>query len=178
VLVEESAPPEGELQISWNLVTTLAIDTPEQIQTIISYYCTGWQIEVYFRTLKSGCRIEYRRFEELGRVLNCLAVLSVVAWRVMFVTYLGRACPDMDSEVILEASEWKSVYAVSKQPIPKHGCPKLQEVIRAIAMLGGFINRPKNQPGTQSIWIGLQRSFDLSTAWTTFGPGSKNFSPN
>lgn len=176
VLVEESNPPEGQTPISWMLVTTLTIDTPEQIQSIISHYCRRWQIEVYFRTLKSGCRIESRRFEELDRILNCLAVFAVVAWRVMYVTYLGRTCPDMDCEVILEPSEWKSVYAILKRPIPAHGCPKLQEVIRAIAMLGGFIDRKKNNPGTQSVWIGLQRCYDLSTAWTTFGPGSKNFS--
>lgn len=176
VLVEEPNPPEGQAPISWLLVTTLPIETLDQIESVIHYYCKRWQIEVYFRTLKSGCRIESRRFEELDRILNCLAVMAVVAWRVMYVTYLGRSCPDMDCEVIFEPSEWKSVYAVVKRPIPAHGCPKLQEVVRAIAMLGGFIDRKKNNPGTQSVWIGLQRCYDLSTAWDTFGPGSKKFS--
>jgi hypothetical protein len=40
----------------------------------------------------------------------------------------------------------------------------------------GFMNRAKDEPGTQTLWIGLQRSYDLSNAWNTFGPGSKNFS--
>jgi hypothetical protein len=31
-------------------VTTLPIDTEEQTQEIIRYYCIRWQIEVYFRT--------------------------------------------------------------------------------------------------------------------------------
>ncbi len=176
VLVEESSPLEGQVPISWMLVTTLSIDTPEQIQSVIEYYCTRWQIEVYFRTLKSGCRIEYRRFEELDRVLNCLAVLSVVAWRVMYVTYLGRDCPELDCEIIFEPSEWKSVYAIIGRPIPTDGNPKLQEVVRAIGQLGGFIDRKNNQPGAQSLWIGLQRCYDLSKAWNAFGPGSKKFS--
>lgn len=176
VLVEEQTPPEGQPPIRWMLVTTLPINTPKEIQTIIEYYCTRWQIEVYFRTLKSGCRIEYRRFEELDRILNCLAVLSIVAWRVMYVTYLGRACPDMDCEVVFESSEWKSVFAILRRPIPKEGCPKLQEVVCAIAILGGFIDRKKNNPGTQSVWIGLQRCYDLSNAWRTFGPDAKKFS--
>jgi len=171
--LEESSPPENEDPIRWLLITTLPIDSEIQIQAVIHYYCLRWQIEVFFRTLKSGCRIEYRRFEKLDRIFNCLALLAVVAWRVMYVTYMGRACADIDCEIIFEPSEWKSVYAILGRPIPSHGCPKLQEVIRAIAMLGGFVNRLRNHPGTQTVWTGLQRCYDLSNAWDTFGPGAK-----
>jgi hypothetical protein len=177
VLVDETNPPEGENPIRWLLATTLPIDTETQIQRVIRYYCLRWQIEVFFRTLKSGCRIEYRRFEQLDRVMNCLAMLAVVAWRVMYVSYLGRACPDMDCETVFEPSEWKSIYAVLHRPIPKRGCPTLREVVRAIALLGGFVDRPSNQPGTQTVWTGLQRCYDLSTAWDIFGPGAKKISP-
>lgn len=176
VLCEEANPPEGADAISWMLVTTLPIDTDEDVQRIISAYCVRWQIEVYFRTLKSGCKIEYRRFEEIGRVLNCLAFYSVIAWRVMYVCHLGRECPDMDCEVIFEPSEWKSVYTVLDLKVPATGCPKLNDMVRAVARLGGFIDRPKNEPGTQTLWIGLQRSYDLSNAWNAFGPGSKKIS--
>lgn len=100
VLCEERKPPEGEIAISWNLVTTMPIETDEDVQRVIETYCLRWQIEVYFRTLKSGCRIEERRFETIGRVQNCLALMSVLAWRLMYVCYLGRECPDMDCEVI------------------------------------------------------------------------------
>lgn len=175
VLCEEINPPEGEDAISWMLVTTLPIDSDKEVQRVIAAYCVRWQIEVYFRTLKSGCRIEHRRFEALDRVLNCLAFYSVVAWRVMYVCHLGRNCPEMDCEVIFEPSEWKSVYAVLGKEIPSSGCPSLNELVRAIARLGGFIDRPKNNPGTQTLWIGLQRTYDLSNAWNTFGPGSKEF---
>ncbi len=46
VLVEEPAPPEGQEPIQWILVTTLPIDTDEQVRTIVRYYCIRWQIEV------------------------------------------------------------------------------------------------------------------------------------
>ena len=137
------------------LVTTLPIETDEDVQRIISAYCVRWQIEVFFRTLKSGCRIERRRFENLDRVLNCLAFYSVVAWRLMYVCYLGRECPEIDCEVIFEPSEWKSVYTILNIEFPAEGCPRLNDLVRAIARLGGFIDRPKNHPGTQTLWIGL-----------------------
>lgn len=178
VLCEEVQPPDGEDPICWLLVTTLPIETEQDVQRIISAYCVRWQIEVFFRTLKSGCRIEKRRFESVERVENCLALYTVVAWRLMYVCYLGRECPDLDCEVIFEPSEWKSVYTILDIELPADGCPTLNEVVRAIARLGGFIDRPKNDPGTQTLWVGLQRSYDLSNAWNAFGPGSKFFLPS
>ena len=178
VLCEEVNPPEGEDAISWMLVTTLPIETQEDVQRVISSYCIRWQIECFFKIIKSGCRIEHRRFEHVDRVLNCLAFYSVVAWRLMYLCHLGRQCPEIDCEVIFEPSEWRSVYAVLRKEAPASGCPSLNDVIRAIANLGGFIDRKGNEPGTQTLWIGLQRCYDLSNAWNAFGPGSKKISPS
>jgi hypothetical protein len=68
VLAEEPNPPGGATPIQWLLVTTLPIDNAEQVRQAVSYYSIRWQIEIYFRTLKSGCRIEGRQFETLGVV--------------------------------------------------------------------------------------------------------------
>jgi len=65
VLIEERDPPEGEVPVQWILITTLPIDTGEQIQLVIDYYKIRWQIEIYFQTLKSGCRVEERYFETI-----------------------------------------------------------------------------------------------------------------
>jgi hypothetical protein len=172
VLVREPRPPEGEPPIEWLLVTTLPIDTPEQVRTIVEYYCVRWWIEVFFKTLKSGCRIERRRFEHIDRVLPCLAMYLIVAWRTLFVCKLGRECPDLDCEAIFEPSEWKAVWvAVHQKQAPKQA-PKLQEMVHLIAGLGGYIKRQQSEPGPQTLWIGMQRMFDLAWAWETFGPGA------
>ena len=170
VLAEEPHPPEDATPIQWLLVTTLPIDDPEQVQQIISYYSTRWQIEIYFRTLKSGCRIENRQFETLDRLLNCLAVYSIIAWKIMYLCRLGREFPDLDYEIIFEPSEWKSAYMTVRQEDPPSDPPSLNEMIRMIASLGGYVIRRSTQPGTQTLWFGLQRVHDLSTAWETFGP--------
>jgi len=170
VLAEESNSPDGATPVQWLLVTTLPIDHVEQVHKIVTYYAIRWQIEIYFRTLKSGCRIEDRQFETLERILNCLAVYSIIAWKVMYLSRLGRECPDLSCELIFEPSEWKSVYmTVRKKKLP---CtpPSLNEMVRMVASLGGYVIRRKTHPGTQTIWFGLQRVHDLSTAWETFGP--------
>jgi hypothetical protein len=174
VLVREPSPPEGEEAIEWILVTTLPIDTVEQTRQIIEYYCVRWMVEVLFRTLKSGCRVEKRRFEELERWTACAAVYLIVAWRTLLVCRLGHGCPEMDCEAIFDPAEWKSVWVtVHRQPPPTP--PPLSMMIRLIAQLGGYVNRPNrpDPPGVQTIWLGMQRMYDLATAWNAFGPGAK-----
>jgi hypothetical protein len=173
VLVEERTPPEGQEPIQWLLITTLPIETAEQVKLIVQYYCIRWQIEVYFRTLKSGCRVEARYFERLGRLLNCLAVYSIVAWKVLYLCRLSRECPDLACDVVFTPSEWRSVYMAVRQKEPPETPPTLNEIIRMIASLGGYVIRKSTQPGTQTLWLGLQRLHDLSTAWQTFGPNSR-----
>lgn len=173
VLVRESDPPPGEVAVEWILVTTLPIDTPEQVRQIVEYYCVRWNIEILFRTLKSGCRIEHRRFEHVDRISRCLALYLIVAWRTLFVCRMGRECPDADCETLFEPSEWKAVWvAVHRKKAPKK-CPRLSAMVHLIAQLGGYIPRPKSQPGPQTLWIGLQRMYDLAWAWETFGPQAR-----
>lgn len=173
VLVREPNPPAGETPVEWILVTTLPIDTLEQVRKIVEYYCVRWCIEILFRTLKSGCRIERRRFEHIDRVLPCLGLCLIVAWRTLFVCRMGRSCPDLDCEAIFEPSEWKAVWmAVKRTKLPNH-VPRLSEMVHLVASLGGYIERSESEPGTQTLWIGIQRMYDLAWAWDTFGPEAK-----
>lgn len=51
--------------------------------------------------------------------------------------------------------------------------PKLMEMTKIIAQLGGYVNRSgAGPPGPQTVWIGIQRMHDFATAWLTFGPGA------
>jgi hypothetical protein len=95
LLVREVNPPPAEAVVEWVLLTSLPIATEEQVRDIVGCYCLRWMIEVFFRTLKSGCRIEQRRFEKLPRLVNCLALYMIVAWRTLYVCHLGRSCPTL-----------------------------------------------------------------------------------
>ena len=173
VLVREPNPPAGEPPVEWLLATTLPIDSPEQVRQIVETYWVRWCIELLFRTLKSGCRIERRRFEDVDRVLPCLALYLIVAWRTLFVCRMGRECPDADCEAIFEPSEWKAVWMAVHQKKPPKRPPRLSEMVHLIARLGGYVERPQSEPGAQTVWIGLQRMYDLAWAWDSFGPGAK-----
>jgi hypothetical protein len=173
VMISEPNAPPGELAVEWILITTLPIETRAQVRQVVEYYCVRWNIEILFRTLKSGCRVERRRFEDVERVLPCLALYLIVAWRTLFVCRMGRDCPDADCESIFEPSEWKAVWAAVRRKKPPKKRPRLAEMVHLIAGLGGYIERPSSEPGPQSLWIGLQRMYDLAAAWDAFGPDSR-----
>jgi hypothetical protein len=178
VLVREVDPPGDDVAVEWLLLTSLPIDTVDQVREIIQYYCTRWMVEVLFRVLKSGCRVEERRFEELDRLLPCLAVYLIVAWRTLYVCRLGRSCPEISCEAVFEPAEWKSVYQVVKRRPPPKQAPKLQEMVRLVAQLGGYVNRKRtDEPGPQTVWLGLQRLHDIALCWQVFGPGALERTP-
>jgi hypothetical protein len=169
VLVREENPPEGEAPIEWLLLTSLPIETFAEACQVASYYACRWEIEVFFRVLKSGCKIEELQFEREDRLQVCLAMYLIAAWRVLYVLKLGRACPDMGCDAVFTEAEWKSVYVIAKQkPAPKSP-PTLAEIVPLIASLGGYLGRKHDGPaGPKTMWIGLQRLRDFALAWTAF----------
>jgi hypothetical protein len=171
VLVEEVGGPGDGTDVSWLLITTLPIDTTEEILLVIDYYVARWTIEVYFRTLKTGCRVEEIQLETVARLKNCLAFYKIIAWRVMHVTFLGRECPTLPCTALFAESEWKSVWRVTtKKELPEKP-PLLSEFIPLVARLGGYNNRAgERPPGPQVIWVGIRRMIDFATAWLAFGP--------
>jgi hypothetical protein len=62
--------------------------------------------------------------------------------------------------------------AVPKEK-PAQKAPSLSAMVRMIASLGGYIERRNSEPGPQTLWIGMQRRYDLAWAWETFGPETK-----
>ena len=172
VLVKEQNPPVGEPALEWLLLTDLAIDSKEKVLEVVEYYCIRWQIEIYFRVLKGGCRIEELQLEADHRIKAALAVYMIVAWRTMFVTKMGRECPEMPCEVVFSEEEWKAVYVVVKGALPEE-VPTLGEMVKMVASLGGYLGRKGDgPPGPKTMWIGLQRMTDFAHAWRAFGPAS------
>jgi len=177
ILVREVNAPQGEEPIEWLLLTSLPIDSSADICLVIQYYCCRWQIEIYFRVLKSGCKVEERQFESAERYKACLTCYMIIAWRVLYVMMLGRTCPDMPCDVVLTEDEWKSVYMIVEKVEPPKKAPSLGTMVLKIARLGGHLGRKHDgPPGPKTMWIGMQRMMDYAEAWRTFRtapPGSR-----
>lgn len=163
MLAREESPPPGAA--AWLLLTSLPVGGFERAATVVAWYAVRWCIEVYFHVLQSGCQIKRPHLETQERLLPCLALYMIIAWRVLFAPMLGRACPDIDCEVIFDPREWRAAYIVVKRsPLPPQP-PRLGEVVVWVASLGGYLARKHDgPPGPKAMWIGLQRLRDFVIA--------------
>jgi hypothetical protein len=167
---EMDAPADVEESIEWMLLSTVPVTTFQEAQIALARYARRWGIEVYHRVLKSGCRIEDRQLGAARRLENCLAIDMVVAWRIHHLTWLGRETPDMPCTVFFDDAEWKALVGFMHQtPVAPAKPPTLKESIVMVASLGGFLNRKSDgEPGTETIWRGLQRLDDITKAYIAF----------
>ena len=171
VLVEEVGGPGDGTDIQWLLITTLPIDTTRSVLRVIELYAARWAIEVYFRVYKTGCRVEEIQLETNDRLRRCLMLYKIIGWRVMYLTFLGRACPELSCEVVFAKAEWKSVYKIVNKKTPPKKPPRLGDFLPLVAQLGGYNRRANDPPpGPQAIWVGLRRTVDFGLAWDAFGP--------
>jgi hypothetical protein len=175
---EAEIPAEGE-RIEWMLLTTSPVTTFEQAIEKLAWYTIRWGIEVYHRTLKSGCKVEERQLGHADRIETCLAIDMVVAWRIFHLAKLGRETPDVLCTVFFEEAEWRALVAyITQNPKPPEKVPTLREAMRMVATLGGFLGRKRDgEPGTKSLWLGIQRLDDLSSMWKLL-TATPNFYPS
>ena len=165
LLATEINPPADEEPLDWLLLTNLLVEMAEEAIEKISWYLCRWQIEVYFKILKSGCQIETLQLETRERLEPALAFYMIIAWRVQFLTMLGRECPEMPCDTVFAEEEWQTVYLVTQRMAPPDEPPSLNTMVRMIASLGGFLNRKHDGfPGPKTLWIGLQRVADFVLA--------------
>jgi hypothetical protein len=166
VVATEINTPEGEEPIEWLLLTSLSVATFEDAMKIIDYYLCRWQIEIYFKVIKSGCQIEKLQLETLDRISTCLAIYMIIAWRILFTTMIGRIAPDMPCNKVFSEAEWKGVFIVTYKKQPPDIPPNLNDMIKMVAQLGGFLNRKGDgDPGVKTMWIGMQRMRDFALSW-------------
>ena len=100
VHVRETAPPPGEPAVEWFLLTSLDVDSTETAVAVIGYYLRRWRIEDLFRVLKSGCRVEHLAFHTADRLQRAVTINTVIAWRLMVMTLLGRDVPGCDAQLL------------------------------------------------------------------------------
>ena len=81
----------------------------------------------------------------------------IIAWRILYVTMLGRECPNITCDCVFDITEWQTAFIVLYKKKPPPQPPKLNEMIKIIASLGGFLNRKNDgEPGHQTMWLGMR----------------------
>jgi hypothetical protein len=172
IVAREIDAPKGVKAVEWRLLTNRSAQTLEEIIELIDWYRARWEIEIYFNVLKNGCKVEALQLSAIDRIERALALFMIVAWRVTYLMRAGRTCPDLDAALFFDPDEIRGAYLLAKKPLPS-AAPCLNEVLRLIAQLGGFLGRKSDgEPGVKTIWQGLQRVMDVATALQSMREGN------
>ena len=162
LVASEIGAPVGEKPVCWRLLTNRHAPTLEQARELIEWYRARWEIEMFFHVLKTGCRVEALQLASLPKIERALTLFMVVSWRIARLMRLGRTCPDLPASLMFELDEITAAYVLTKKP-PPAAPPSLNDMVRRVAMLGGFLARKGDgEPGVKTIWIGLQRVVDFA----------------
>jgi hypothetical protein len=169
-VLEKGYGEQVKSPIEWMLLSSVEVKSFEDAKRMVGWYTGRWGIEVYHRTLKSGCRIKDRQFGTADRIETCLGVDMVVAWRIYHLTMLGREVPEVPCTVFFKDIEWKALCCyVNKNPVPPEEPPSLSEAIYMVGGIGGHLGRKSDGfPGTQSLWRGLFRLYTATEMYAIF----------
>lgn len=157
VLIEERNPPAGQKPLCWLLLTTRTVASWEDALQIITFYTLRWRVERFHFVLKSGCRIEERRLQSVSALCRFLALANIVAWRLLWLTYLARVQPEAPCTLALQTDEWQALYLLThdKPSTATIPTPSLQEAVLWLARLGGYLARSADgPPGVRVLWRG------------------------
>lgn len=159
VRVLEQDPPEGCAPVVWNLVTTESVQTETDLLRVVDSYRARWVIEEFFKAIKTGCAFEKRQLGSYGALLNTLAVLTPVAWSLLRLRDTGRRFPDAPGAPLLTPKLLVILRQLARDPLSDE--PTAQQVMRAVAALGGHLKR-NGDPGWMTLGRGLERLLDAA----------------
>jgi hypothetical protein len=163
--MEENDDGEAGLSLHVSL-QLLHLRRNHQVKRFMGCDCHS---EVWHKVLKSGWRIEARQLETADRLPRCLPLSSI-----LYATLLSRALPELPSTVLLALEEWQALScAIHHTLTPPSTPPTLQQAVRWIARLGGFLDRRGDgEPGVTVLRRGLQHLADLTTMYCIMHPSS------
>jgi hypothetical protein len=162
IYVIERHPPKGQPPVEWFLLTDLPVATTEEIAFAVDCYRGRWMIEEYFKALKTGCQYEKRQLESAHSLLNALAVLAPVAWRLLLLRHLARQAPKRSASAALTKAQLEVLRAVSKRRMPSR--PTVKDAMLAVAGLGGHLPR-NGDPGWLVLGRGMHDLLLLELGW-------------
>lgn len=160
---QERGQPQGRERINWKLLTDLPVVSRRDAVKKLEWYAQRWKIETFHKVLKSGCKAEESRLRTAERLVNLVAVLCILGWRIFWLTMINRSEPGAMPEVSFTELELYLLDTLIKEK-PGEGRHKksLNTYLIKLARLGGYLARTHDPPpGNKVIWRGLSRLTDI-----------------
>ena len=155
----EAVAKVGEL-LDWWLVTNSPIGSKEDALQAVSDYEWRWPVaEEYHKAEKSGLRVESQRFESYEPLVAAMAVIAVVAIRLLQLRYARDSHPQSDASMVANELEIDVVGKATKYTGKRM---TVRDFVDRVARLGGYLGRKcDGPPGWMTLWRGYQRLRDM-----------------
>ena len=173
ILAKEVNAPDKVEPLEWLLLTNVAVHNYEDALERLGWYKRRWDIEVYHKVIKSGCKVEDCRLQTTDKLIPYITLCCIIAWRLLWMTKINREQPTAPCSVILDEHEWEALYIkINRTKKLPEKLPTVREVIRWIAQLGGFLGRKGDkEPGITAIWRGWETLNEISNMWLILKSG-------
>jgi hypothetical protein len=158
----ETKAPKGRERIDWKLLTDLPVRSCLDAIEKLEWYAQRWKIETFHKILKSGCRAEDAKLRTAERLVNLLAILCILSWRIFWITMLNRTTPVASpEEAFTELDQYLLDELVPTKP-GSYSTAAIAHYTVKLACLGGYLARAHDPPpGNTVIWRGLSRLTDI-----------------
>lgn len=151
VRVWEAEPPAGVTALEWILLCDATVTSLAEALTIALQYATRWFVEEFHKALKTGLGIEKLQLETGAELMAAIALLSVVALRLLHLREVVRLVPDVPAAASGLSSLELEVLAAKTQ----RRLTTVRDVGLALGRLGGHLNRKSDGlPGWITLWRG------------------------
>lgn len=147
---------EGGELIDWKLMTNLPIKSLADAIEKLRWYALRWKIEVFFKILKSGCKVEESKLRTADGLCRLISIYSILSWRIFWMTMMNREAKQVSPKVALTNDEIKILDHLKPD---RNKAPRaLSNYIVKIAKLGGYLARNSDPPpGNKVIWRGMEK---------------------
>ena len=170
VYVCEPNPPAGAAPIIWRLYTTESVDTPKAIARVVDAYVLRWLTEELYKALKTGCSFLEHQLESYKALRKLLAVLLVVAWKMLILRTAVRLVPQAPATVVLTPLQVQLLKNLHDRGHPRKSLPLKPTVKEAVYAIAGLVGHCKSNgdPGWQTLGRGLRRLLQAESDYHAF----------
>ena len=154
VRVWEVAAPPGVTPLEWILICDQPVTTSAQTVERVLQYASRWLVEEFHKGLKTGLGAERLQLEEGPRLIAAVAMMSVVALRLLDLRERVRLVPEAAAE---ESGLSRCELDVLSRAVG-HPVLTVRDVGLAVGRLGGHLNRKSDGlPGWQTLSHGMTK---------------------
>jgi Transposase DNA-binding len=159
--VLERGTPDGRDRIDWKLMTDLPVVSRKDAVEKLRWYAMRWKIETFHKILKSGCKAEESKLRTAERIINLIAVLCILSWRIFWMTMMNRVAPGATPDPAFTPLELQLLDRLHKDGADPPA-KSLSTYILKLARLGGYLARGHDgPPGNTVLWRGISRLTDI-----------------